>query len=92
LPPQARIGQQYIWDNETYTVTTITKAHYRGVEGELPFQYWDKDDVVFVDLMSEHGKFGTLDYSDESPALYLGESVEFDDLKLKNLRSFEGWQ
>jgi len=92
LPPQARIGQQYIWDNETYTVTTITKAHYRGVEGELPFQYWDKDDVVFVDLMSEHGKFGTLDYSDESPALYLGESVEFDDLKLKNMRSFEGWQ
>jgi len=92
LPPQARIGQQYIWDNETYTVTTITKAHYRGVEGELPFQYWDKDDVVFVDLMSEHGKFGTLDYSDESPALYLGESVEFDDLKLKNLCSFEGWQ
>ena len=25
------------------------------------------------------------------PALYLGEFVEFDDLKLKNLRSFEGW-
>jgi len=91
LPPEARIGQHYIWDNETYTVTTITKAHYRGVEGELPFQYWDKEDVVFVDLMSERGKFGTLDYSDESPALYLGESVEFDDLKLKNLRSFEGW-
>jgi hypothetical protein len=41
--------------------------------------------------MTERGKFATLDYSDESPALYLGESVEFDDLKLKNLRSFEGW-
>jgi hypothetical protein len=23
--------------------------------------------------------------------LYLGEFVEFDDLKLKNLRQFEGW-
>jgi hypothetical protein len=23
--------------------------------------------------------------------LYLGELVEFDDLKLKNLRQFEGW-
>ena len=47
-----QIGQQYTWDNQTYFVSTITKAHYRGVEGELPFQYWDKSDVVFVDLMS----------------------------------------
>ena len=31
------------------------------------------------------------DYSDPEPALYLGEFVGFDDLKLKNLRSFEGW-
>ena len=42
-----------------YTVTTITKAHYPGLEGELPFQYWDKNDVVFVDLMSTNGKFAT---------------------------------
>jgi hypothetical protein len=72
-------------------VTTITSAHYRGVEGELPFQYWDKQDVVFVDLMSATGKFATLDYSDEEPVLYLGKAVEFDELNLKNLRSFEGW-
>lgn len=91
LPPESRIGQQYTWDNETYTVSTVTKAHYRGVEGELPFQYWDKSDVIFVDLLSHSGKFATIDYSDESPALYLGEAVEFESLKLKNLRSFEGW-
>lgn len=88
---QAQVGQRFVWDKETYTVSTITRAHYRGVEGELPFQYWDKEDVVFVDLMSANGKFATLDYSDETPALYLGESVDFDALKLKNLRSFEGW-
>ncbi len=88
---EAQVGQRYTWDNEIYTATTITKAHYCGVEGELPFQYWDKEDVVFVDLMSAGGKFATLDYSDETPALYLGEAVEFDDLKLENLRKFEGW-
>jgi len=69
----------------------LKKAHYRGVEGELPFQYWDKQDAVFVDLMSTSGKFATVDYTDETPVLYLGQSVEFDDLKLKNLRSFQGW-
>jgi hypothetical protein len=88
---QIQVGQQYTWSNQTYTVTVITEAHYKGVEGELPFQYWDKTDVTFVDLRSQTGKFATLDYSDEQPALYLGEFVEFDDLKLKNLRQFEGW-
>jgi hypothetical protein len=88
---QSQVGQEYVWDNEPYTVTTITQAHYRGVEGELPFQYWDKDEVQFVDLRSGSGKFATLDYSDEQPVLYLGEMVDFDTLKLKNLRAFEGW-
>lgn len=88
---QFQVGQGYVWDSDTYTVTTITQARYRGVEGELPFQYWDKKDVVFVDLMSQKGKFATLDYSDDAPTLYLGLAVGFDDLHLKNLRSFEGW-
>jgi len=91
LPDACQVGQRYTWDKETYTVTTVTRARYRGVEGELPFQYWDKNEVLFIDLMSENGKFATLDYSDKQPQLYLGETVEFDDLKLKNLRSFEGW-
>ena len=88
---QVQIEQQYIWNNQSYTVTVITEAHYKGVEGELPFQYWDKTDVTFVDLRSQTGKFGTLDYSDDQPALYVGEFVDFDDLKFKNLRQFEGW-
>jgi hypothetical protein len=88
---QIQVGQQYTWSSQTYTVTVITEARYKGVEGELPFQYWDKTDVTFADLRSQTGKFATLDYSDEQPALYLGEFVEFDDLKLKNLRQFEGW-
>ena len=91
LPSECKIGQRYIWDNDGYTVSTITKARYRGVEGELPFQYWDKDDVVFVDLMATSGKFATIDYGDHPPALYLGKAVEFEELNLTNLRKFEGW-
>ena len=88
---QVLIGQTYSWNGANYTVSVITQAHFRGVEGELPFQYWDKDDVRFADLRSSSRKFATLDYSDIEPVLYLGELVEFDDLKLKNLRQFEGW-
>jgi hypothetical protein len=91
LPRECKVAQQYTWNGETYVVSTITKAHYRGVEGELPFQYWDKSDVVLVDLMSRSEKFATIDYSEDPPLLFLGESVDFEDLHLKNLRSFEGW-
>jgi uncharacterized protein DUF4178 len=98
VPPQSvpnnshvQVDQQYTWNGETYIVTAITIAHYKGVEGELPFQYWDKTDVKFADCRTHTGKFATLDYSDEQPTLYLGEFVEFDDLKFKNLRQFEGW-
>ena len=91
LPRNCKVGQEFTWNNQAYTVSTITRAHYRGVEGELPFQYWDKSDVLFVDLMSHSNKFATIDYSEDPPLLFLGESVDFDSLKLKNLRSFEGW-
>ena len=91
LPQTCKVGQDYTWNNQAYVVTTITRAHYRGVEGELPFQYWDKSDVLFVDLMSHSNKFATIDYSENPPLLFLGESVDFDSLNLKNLRSFEGW-
>jgi hypothetical protein len=93
IPPSgdAYRGKQYVFENTPFQVTSRTLAHYRGVEGELPFQYWDKSDVVFADLRSRDGKFGTIDYTEEPPLLYLGEPVEFEDLHFKNLRQFEGW-
>jgi Domain of unknown function (DUF4178) len=85
-------GASFQWSGARYDVTSVTRAHYKGVQGELPFEYWDKSDVLFVDLRTTSGRFGTIDYSDKSPLLFLGEAVEFDDLHLKNLREFEGWK
>jgi hypothetical protein len=81
----------FTWAGTEYRATVKTLAHYRGVEGELPFQYWGKDEIPFVDLRSQSGKFATIDYSENPPLLFLGEAVEFDSLKMKNLREFEGW-
>lgn len=84
-------GQRFQWNGVAYEVTTLTRAHYQGVEGELPFEYWGKQEVLFADLRSTGGEFATIDYSDQKPLLFLGEAVEFDELHLKNLRQFEGW-
>ncbi|MGD0202072.1 MAG: DUF4178 domain-containing protein [Bryobacteraceae bacterium] len=88
---QVARGQQYNFQGVVYEVTCITRARYRGVEGELPFEYWDKSDVVFADLETHDARFATLDYSDPEPLLFVGEPVAFEDLRLKNLRQFEGW-
>jgi hypothetical protein len=84
-------GQAFEWSGKMYKVTSLTKAHYKGVQGELPFEYWDKSDLLFADLRTTSGEFGTIDYSENPPLLFLGRAVEFNDLHLKNLREFEGW-
>jgi Domain of unknown function (DUF4178) len=88
---QATLGSSFNWNGTVFTVVSRTVAHYAGVEGELPFEYWDKTDVTFVDLRSEGSDFATLDYSDDEPALYIGKAVDFDTLRLRNVRTFEGW-
>ena len=84
-------GQNFQWNGKAFQVTSRTHAHYKGVQGELPFEYWDKSDLMFADLRSAGGDFATIDYSGNPPLLFLGRTVEFDELHLKNLREFEGW-
>jgi hypothetical protein len=93
LPALAAVhlGDRFTWNKTVFEVTAITDARYRGVEGELPFEYWDKQGATFADLRSTAGDFATLDYSDTQPVLYVGKMVDFDALQLKNLRAFEGW-
>jgi hypothetical protein len=93
LPPAAdvRRGQQLRIGGGRYEVTAVTPARYRGVEGELPFEYWDKRTVRFADLRTPGAAFATIDYSEDPPLLFAGEAVEYDALSLQNVRSFEGW-
>ena len=65
------------------------------MEGELPFESWNRDDALFADLDSERNgdglRFATIDYSDESPVAYVGSYVELEQLAARNLRRIEGW-
>ena len=93
LPPGDRIqvGGTLTLPNVVYQVATITNARYRGVEGELPFQYFGKDTIRFVDLRAPRGGFATIDYSEQPPLLFTGRFVDYDALALRNVRTFEGW-
>jgi hypothetical protein len=91
LPPDHAVttGQRFAFGGMTFTVATRTNARYRGVDGELPFEYWDKDTVLFADLKAADGHFATLDYSESPPLLFIGLFVEFDQLELSNLTPAE---
>jgi len=92
---QLRVGQSYTLDNARFRVASLTRAHYAGVEGELPFESWNRDDALFADLDSEGSgdelRFATIDYSDETPVAYVGSYVELEQLAARNLRRIEGW-
>jgi hypothetical protein len=84
-------GREVDVAGERFTVTTVTEAHYATVEGELPFEYWDKGDVTFVDLRTPGARFATIDYTESPPLVFVGEFVDFDALGMQGLREFEGW-
>jgi hypothetical protein len=86
-----RVGDSFRIDGTAFQVVTMTRPRYAGVEGELPFEYWDKSEVPMVDLESTSGRFATIDYSEPEPLLFVGEYQEFDELELANLREIEGW-
>lgn len=93
LPPADRIerGGSLLLSGTRYQVTTITRARYKGVDGELPFEYFGKDTIPFIDLRGTGGLFATVDYSEQPPLVYTGRFVEYDELSLRNVRTFEGW-
>jgi hypothetical protein len=95
LPPEPgalRQRQPLRLAGRSLQLQTVTRARYRGVEGELPFEYWDKSEVFFADLRSRGREFATIDYSEPAPLFFAGESVEYDELRLTNVREFEGWE
>jgi hypothetical protein len=85
-------GKRFTFSNIDFEVSTMTMATYKGVEGELPFPFFGKSNMLFADLRTNSHDFATLDYSDESaPLLFIGKTVPFEALQLQNVRQFEGW-
>lgn len=94
LAGELRPGMNQVFNNVWYNVTSITRARYVGFQGELPFETWQRpseEEFLFADLRTSDARFATIDYSEDPPLFYAGSAVDFDALRLKNLREFEGW-
>lgn len=87
-----KLGQKYDFGGQTFRVRDILEAEYLSAEGELPFRPPLGESAPSIDLVAPGRKFATLDFSEKKPLLFIGEYEQFDDLKLSNLREFEGWK
>lgn len=74
-----------------FYVTHLTRVRYVGFEGELPFTTADRSEFLTADLRTFDARFATIDYSETPPLLFAGRFTSFDELRLSNLREFEGW-
>ena len=60
-------------------------------EGELPLVAKPGEPFLSIDLVHGQSGFACITYSRDGSWLYLGEYVEFDELKFQNLREIDGW-
>src|SRR5215471_5611743 len=93
LPPfeELKAGQHLIIRDRTFEVRELQSASCIGGEGELPFRVGPGYEAPVADLLGEENRFATIDYSEVPPLVFLGEYVEFDQLRLSGLREFDGW-
>jgi hypothetical protein len=74
-----------------FMIDDIRKATCVGSEGELPFPAPRGRASLSVDLSGPEATFANVEYADDGTRFYLGKYVEFDELKLSNLRELDGW-
>ncbi len=84
-------GRFFDFDLRRWVMTDVKEVTCLAGEGELPFVAAPNSERFGVDLIGTGGKFGSLEFDADGTRLYVGDYVEFSELKLQNLRSVPGW-
>jgi len=85
------VGKKVQLKGQWFEVRNLESAHCIAGEGELPFKVGTGYDAPVADLLGEKNAFATLDYSEDTPLVFIGEHMEFDALHFSGLRQFDGW-
>jgi DNA-directed RNA polymerase subunit RPC12/RpoP len=79
-PPLAtlQVGAPAVWQG--FVVAEIGQAELASAEGELPWRPQPGYSYAYADLSGANRAFGTVDYSEEPPAVFHGQEVTLADL------------
>src|SRR3954447_20204522 len=90
--PTAYNGRQQIkFDGRSWTSTDLKAVTYRAAEGSLPFPIEPGQTRMSADLADQRGGFASVELTTDGAELFVGEYVDFDALRLRNLRPVPGW-
>lgn len=83
------LGQNLTLDSKHYSVSNIENARCNATEGEIPFAANPGQVANLVDLTGENGSFASLDYSNELPKLYVGKTLNLNEIKFESIDTRE---
>lgn len=86
-----KVSEKIQFNDLLYTIEDIREVSCIGSQGELPVKSIKGRQSTSVDLVGKDGKFGNIDYALDENRLFFGRYLEFEDLKLMNLREIDGW-
>ena len=76
---------------KNWTVGDVKQTSCRASEGELPFIAPPNSIRISADLMSRHGEFANIEFTEQGTILYVGKYARFEDFRFENLRPVPGW-
>ncbi len=88
---QLQLGQtvQGLPQQATMMVAETGRATARGAKGEIPYLLTPGETYYYADLSGPNGVFGTLDYNESPPLIFLGHQVTLADLGITTTRTPE---
>lgn len=96
LPPYdvLQLEQPIDVGGPTLTVAEKNRGKVASAVGEIPFRVIPGEEMPFADLSGPRGEFGTIDYSGDTPKLYVGRAVTLDELHIpqKARRTYPGME
>ena len=93
VPPfdQLQLGQSVPglpWPTPLIVAET-GRATARGAKGEIPYLLTPGETYYYADLSGVNGAFGTLDYNESPPLVFLGQQVTLAELGITTTRAPE---
>ncbi|HEX2270864.1 MAG TPA: DUF4178 domain-containing protein, partial [Pyrinomonadaceae bacterium] len=93
VPPfeQLQLGQPISglpWPTPLIVAET-GRATARGAKGEIPYLLTPGETYYYADLSGTNGAFGTLDYNESPPLVFLGQQVTLAELGITTTRTPE---
>jgi Domain of unknown function (DUF4178) len=69
------------------TVAETGRATALGAKGEIPYLLTPGETYYYADLSGADGAFGTLDYNESPPLVFLGQQVTLEELGITSTRA-----